>query len=209
MNKLLGKLLIIIVMIQILIFHSVLSVKGEQPVLASRISVITEITSSEPDDNPLFENYTSFKIKAEVEILNRADENQTVISPDLKLMINATLVNQSLTLVVEAMGSCMITYDTYSPGITIENHSIKVYINQTNLTQLPDGNYTLWRPIDNGEELPMIIRMKSGIMNITYSSFDNQETDKVSLLLIFLLVLFISLFSYVIIVYIRRRLGTT
>jgi len=93
--------------------------------------------------------------------------------------------------------------------ITIENHSIKVYINQTNLTQLPDGNYTLWRPIDNGEELPMIIRMKSGIMNITYSSFDNQETDKVSLLLIFLLVLFISLFSYVIIVYIRRRLGTT
>jgi len=96
MNKLLGKLLIIIVMIQILIFHSVLSVKGEQPVLASRISEITEITSSEPDDNPLFENYTSFKIKAEVEILNRADENQTVISPDLKLMINATLVNQSL-----------------------------------------------------------------------------------------------------------------
>ncbi|MHA1400473.1 MAG: hypothetical protein ACTSQE_09000, partial [Candidatus Heimdallarchaeaceae archaeon] len=141
----------------------------------------------------------SFKIKAEVEILNRADENQTVISPDLKLMINATLVNQSFKLVVEAMGPCMITYDTYSPGITIENHSIKVYINQTDLTQLPDGNYTLWRPINAGEELPTIIRIKSGIMNITYSSFDNQETDKVSLSLTFSLVV-ISLFSYVIVV---------
>ncbi|UJG43287.1 MAG: hypothetical protein K9W46_13055 [Candidatus Heimdallarchaeum endolithica] len=201
MPKLLGKLLILILLLPILIFHCVLSIKGSQPVLFSRISEITEITISESTDNPLFENYTAFKIEAEVEILNRADENQTVISPDLKLMINATLFNQSLKLVVEAMGSCMVTYDTYSPGITIENHFLKFYINQTDLTYLPDGNYTLWRPINEGEELPTIIIIKSGIMNITYSSFGNQETEAVNFSLLSPLMLFFPLFSYMIVFY--------
>ncbi|UJG43303.1 MAG: hypothetical protein K9W46_13135 [Candidatus Heimdallarchaeum endolithica] len=99
----------------------------------------------------------------------------------------------------------MVTYDTYSPGITIENHSLKFYVNQTDLTYLPDGNYTLWRPINEGEELPAIIIIKSGIINITYSSFGNQETEAVSFSLLSPLMLFLPLFSYVVVFYKHKR----
>ncbi len=217
MNQLLEKFLIVTIIIPILIFPTVLSVNGDQPVIASRISEIIYITViSDPDyykpDN------TFFGIEVEVEILNRDTENQSVIelsdfSP--KVFINASFVNQSLEIEQIVYAHATIIHYSYQPSITVEYALIRFYINQTDLSHLPDGNYTLWRPIDMGsnfnditpgEQLLTVITTKSGIMNITYSFFDidNQPTDEVKFPLIFSLA-FISLFSCVVIVFLRRK----
>ncbi len=204
MYKLLKNYFIIIGIITLIMVPSMVAATGEEPVLTSRISEITEITNSLDSDNPdYFANYTKFRITTEVEILNQADKNQTIIAPDLKLWINASFVNHSLKLELDTMGVGMIYYETFSPGITVETHAVSAFVNQTGLTQLPDGNYTLWRRIE-GEELLTTISVTSGIMNITYSSFDFQPTDEVKFSPIFSLA-FISLSSYMVIVFFRKK----
>ncbi len=208
MYKLLKSYFIIIGIITLIIVPSMVAVIGEEPFLTSRISEITEITNSLDSDNPdYFANYTKFRITAEAEILNQADKNQTIIAPDLKLWINASFVNHSLKLELDAMGVGMIYYETFSPGITVETLAVSAFVNQTGLTQLPDGNYTLWRRIE-GEELLTTISVTSGILNITYSSFDFQPTDEVNLSFVPPLV-FISLFSHAIVVHLRRKARIT
>ncbi|MHA1304153.1 MAG: hypothetical protein ACTSQE_00210 [Candidatus Heimdallarchaeaceae archaeon] len=125
-----------------------------------------------------------------------------------KILINATFLNQSLKF--DPLVYChaiFVTY-TYQLGITVEYEFIMFYINQTGLSQLPDGNYTLWRPIGDGDALPAIITMNSGNIDITYYSFDNPHTDKVTLSVIFPL-LSIALFSYTATPYTKRRTGVT
>lgn len=204
MYKFLKSYFIMIGIITLIMVPSMVVATGEEPVLTSRISEITEITNSLDSDNPdYFANYTKFRITTEVEILNQADKNQTIIAPDLKLWINASFVNHSLKLELDTMGVGMIYYETFSPGITVETHAVSAFVNQTCLTQLPDGNYTLWRRIE-GEELLTTISVTSGTMNITYSSFDFQPTDEVKFPSIFSLA-FISLSSYVVIVFFRKK----
>ena len=204
MYKFLKSYFIMIGIITLIMVPSMVVATGEEPVLTSRISEITEITNSLDSDNPdYFANYTKFRITTEVEILNQADKNQTIIAPDLKLWINASFVNHSLKLELDTMGVGMIYYETFSPGITVETHAVSAFVNQTGLTQLPDGNYTLWRRIE-GEELLTTISVTSGTMNITYSSFDFQPTDEVKFPSIFSLA-FISLSSYVVIVFFRKK----
>ena len=203
------------------IFPTALSVNGDQPVIASRISRIIYISViTDPDFYK--PNNTLFGIEAEVEILNRDTENQKVIElSDLttKVFINASFVNQSLEIEQIVYAHATIMHYSYQPGITVEHTFIRAYINQTGLSHLPDGNYTLWRPIEMGtnindiapgEQLITVITMKSGIMNITHSLFDiieqptEQPTDEVKFSPIISLV-FISLSSYVIIVILRRK----
>lgn len=194
-----------------------LSVNGDQPVIASRISEIIYITViSDPDYYK--PNNTFFGIAVEVEILNRGKENQSVIElADFfpKAFINASFVNQSLEIDQIAHAHETVMHYSYQSGITVESELIRFYINQTDLSHLPDGNYTLWRPIDMGsnfyditpgEQLITVITMASGIMNITYSLFDitEQSTDEVKFSPLFSLA-FISLFSYVVIVFFTRK----
>ncbi len=223
MNKILEKFLIVSILIPMLIFPTALSVNGDQPVIASRISRISYITViTDPDFYR--SNNTLFGIEAEVEILNRDTENQTVIElSDLtsKVLINASFVNQSLEIKQRVYAHATIMHYSYQPGITVEHAFIKFYINQTGLFHLPDGNYTLWRPIyigtvfnpddiTPGEQLITVITMASGVMNITHSLFDiteqptEQPTDEAKFSPIFSLV-FISLSSYVFIVILRRK----
>ncbi len=188
--------LITSVIICIVVFPSELVVSGEKPVIASRVSEIIEVTViTEPDYYK--PNNTVFGIETEVEILNRDTKNQTVVEDGIcypKVNINATLVNQSLEIDLIAYCLDMSAMYYYQPNITIEYDIMRFYINQTGLSHLPDGNYTLWRYIEYGpttvdgtpgEILLTFISMNSGIMNVTYSYFDNPHTNEVSLTVMF------------------------
>lgn len=75
---------------------------------------------------------------------------------------------------------------SYVPGITVKHSYVKFYVNQSGLTQPPDGNYTFWRPINTGYmvnnittlELSALVRMNSGNMNVTYIEFDYYPTEQ-------------------------------
>ena len=176
------KILIGIIIIQLLLFSNMIQANGDIPVIASRISKISEIKVGD-DPDLLGPNHTHFSFDVEVEILNRDDENQTVTEAadcDPKVRIYASLVNQSIEMI--ALRSCASEFTdfTYSPGITIEYEPINVYINQSGLSHLPDGNYTLDRPInaaykygvgEPAEVLLTFFQIISGIINITYTNF--------------------------------------
>ena len=189
MKAMVKKMLLIIMFLQLLLFPSALIVKGEHTIISSRVSLISDITiNSYP--NFFRPNTTQFSLNATVEILNRDDKNQSVIeSSDIspKVCINASFVNQSLRLEIRGISHETIMDYSYLPGITVENHPMIFYINQTDLHYLPDGNYTFWRPINMvtqisdmtpGEALIAIIHMNSGIMNITYTQFDYNPTQQ-------------------------------
>jgi len=215
-NKLLRKFLITSVIICIVVFPGELVVSGDKPVIASRISDILDVTVvTDPDYYK--PNNTLFCIETEVEILNKDTKNQTVIeAADCypKVNINATLVDQSLE--IERISSCMdmFTVYFYQPNITVESDFMMFYINQTSLGYLPDGNYTLWRYVEYGsattgigipgEILLTFISMNSGIMNITYSHFDNPHTNGTSLTTTFPLmfpIAFLMIFSQIAAIY--------
>ncbi|MCE7747790.1 MAG: hypothetical protein GPJ51_05295 [Candidatus Heimdallarchaeota archaeon] len=215
MNKKIGKFLTISLIVLTLLFPYTMVVEGEESTIASRISEISEVSVlhnsyfSEP-------NTTLFGINVTVEILNKEAENQTVteISDYIpKVFINASLENQSLEF--ERLGyvhSTVMKY-TYQPSITVEYSYVVFYINQTDLPYLPNGNYTLWRPINTAyqwlnttkaEVLMTIITVTSGVLNITYPSFNYGPTDNVTFSSISSLV-FLSLCLYPIIRFRRRR----
>lgn len=215
MNKKIGKFLTISLIVLTLLLSYTMVVEGEESTIASRISEISEVSVlhnsyfSEP-------NTTLFGINVTVEILNKEAENQTVteISDYIpKIFINASLENQSLEF--ERLGyvhSTVMKY-TYQPSITVEYSYVVFYINQTDLPYLPNGNYTLWRPINTAyqwlnttkaEVLMTIITVTSGVLNITYPSFNYGPTDNVTFSSISSLV-FLSLCLYPIIRFRRRR----
>ena len=182
MDKSKKKILIGIIIIQLLLFSNIIQANGDITVIASRVSKISEI---KVDDNPRYlkPNHTLFSFDAEVEILNRGDENQTVTELgdfDPKVRIYASLVNKSIELIQKVSYSTAWTDFTYSPGITTEYEPVRLYINQSGLSHLPDGNYTLDRPINTAsrygagepaEALLTLFQMISGIINITYTNF--------------------------------------
>ncbi len=207
------------VIICMIVFPSELVVSGDKPVIASRISEIIDVSVlTEPDYYK--PNTTLFGIETEVEILNRDTKNQTVVEvADCypKVNLNATLVDQSLE--IDRISICldMFTMYYYQPNITVEYDFMMFYINQTGLSYLPDGNYTLWRYIEYGsavvdgtlgEMLLTIISMSSGIMNVTYSYFDNLHTNEVSSTVIFPImfpIVFLTIFSQIAAVYKKRK----
>ena len=182
MNNSKNKTLVGIIIIHLLLFSIIVPVNGEVSVIASRISKIGEIRV---DNEPayLLTNHTLFSIDIEVEILNRDDENQTVTEAGdcyPKTRINASLVNQSLE--DSPIRTCYPagTDFTYLPGITTEYEIVRLYIDQSALTSLPDGNYTLDRPINTayiygtGEPAEILLtffHILSGVINVTYSNF--------------------------------------
>lgn len=213
------KYLIVLIMIPLLLFSSIFSVNGEVPVIASRVSKINEnidIIISGDHYNP---NKTLFEMSLEVEILNRDNKNQTVIEldiPEYVVQINASFVNQSLEL--EQLGMVIdegASY-IYPSGITKENGSILFYINQSGLSQLPDGNYTLWRPINTASSLGWVapaevlltnITVISGVMNIYYADFVIYTLPELSSEISIVLVITL-LISCAILVVNRRRTKT-
>ena len=204
----------------IVVFPSDLVVSGDKPIIASRISEIIEVTViTDPDYYK--PNTTLFRIETEVEILNRDTKNQTVVEDAVcypKVNLNATLVNQSLE--IDRISSCMDMFAMYyyQPNITVEYDFMRFYINQTCLSHLPDGNYTLWRYIEfgsaavgigtPGEILLTSISMNSGIMNVTYSYFDNPHTNEVSLTLMYPImfsIFFLAIFPQIAAIYRKRK----
>ncbi|MCE7739021.1 MAG: hypothetical protein GPJ50_06560 [Candidatus Heimdallarchaeota archaeon] len=213
--KLLRKFLITSVIICIVVFPSELVVSGEKPVIASRISEIIEVAViTDPDYYK--PNATLFGIETEVEILNRDTKNQTVVEVAIcypKVHFKATLVDQSLE--IERISSCldMSAMYSYQPNITVEYDFMRFYINQTGLSHLPDGNYTLNRYIEYGsstvngtpgEMLLTYISMNSGIMNVTYNYFDNPHTNEVSLTVMFPIA-FLAITSQIAAIYKKRK----
>lgn len=215
MNKKIGKFLTISLIVLTLLLTYTMVVEGEESTIASRISEISEVSVlhnsyfSEP-------NTTLFGINVTVEILNKEAENQTVteISDYIpKVFINASLENQSLEF--EQLGyvhSTVMKY-TYQLGITVEYSYVVFYINQTDLDQLPNGNYTLWRPINTAyqwlnttkaEVLMTIITVTSGVLNITYMDFDYNPTEVTSTSFMTPIVFFL-LFSLMVASNIRRK----
>ncbi len=190
MSKKLSNILACSLFFFVLLFPNSL-ITGSTPTIASRISQITEIsvTTDNSYDKP---NTTLFRINVSVEILNRNTENYTVIeTADYypKIVINASFVNQTLGLEPIIISLNLGTEYIYQPAITEEYESIKFYINQTNLACLPDGNYTIIRPINTAskyvgieaaEMLPTLIRVTSGITNITYANFTDLPLPEVS-----------------------------
>ena len=187
MIKPLGKYLTLILIAYICVSSINLSVSGNLPVIASRISEVREFAViTDLYNKP---NSTLFGIGVTVEILNRVEENQTVVElSDFypKVFINATLSNQTLVFDPLMIAHATIMRYSYAPGITVENSYVKFYINQSGLSQPQDGNYTLWRPINTGYivnnitslELPALIKLNSGIMNVTYIEFDYYPTEQ-------------------------------
>lgn len=209
------KLLVISIFIPILVFPSIFSAHGYLPVIASRVSKINEIVVI-PNPDFHIPNVTLYGIDVDVEILNRADENQTIVELailDPKVFIDAKFVNQSLEFKAVAIGFNQVKRYSYQSGITAENDYVVFYINQANMTQLPDGNYILYRPIFwespelsivAGETLQTNITVTSSIVNITYANFNYQSTDNVTFTNTSSLVI-LSLCLYPIIRFRRRR----
>ncbi len=205
MNTKSGKFLAISLIVFTLLLPCVLVVEGEESTIASRVSEISEVSELH---NSYFSkpNTTLFGINVTVEILNKETENQTVteISDYLpKVIINASLENQSLEFERLGYVHSTVMKHTYQPGITVEYSYVMFYINQTDLDQLPDGNYTLWRPINTAyqwlnttkaEVLLTTINVSSGVLNITYIEFDYNPTEVTSISFIFPIVFFL-LFS--------------
>ena len=192
MNRKSVKLLITSTIIPILIFSNFLSVQGFQTVIASRISKINDIIVI-PNPDYQIPNVTYFGIDVEVEILNREEENQTVVElaiQDPKIIIEATFTNQSLEYGAIVIAFPQIKRYSYLPGITIETDYLVFYIFQENMTQLPDGNYILYRPIFwettnqtivAGEMLKTNFTVTSGVVDIIYANFTNDNpTDNVT-----------------------------
>ncbi len=176
------KITISLALLQLLILSNIASVEGEYTIVSSRVSLISDISiNSYP--NLLKPNTTQFSLNATVEILNRDDQNQTLIESSTSpyVFLNVSFVNQSLELTVRSIGSGSVETCSYPPGITVEVHPMIFYVNQTDLPYLPDGNYTFWRPIyietlfyntTLGDAYEAILQMSSGVMNITYIPFD-------------------------------------
>jgi len=123
----------------------------------------------------------------------------------------AKFVNQSLEFEVMAIAFAQVKRCSYQSGITAENDYVVFYINQANMTQLPDGNYTrpiFWESpelsIVTGETLQTNITVTFGIVNITYTNFNYQSTDNVTFSNISSPVI-LSLCLYLIIRFRRRR----
>ncbi len=182
MEKYIQKTVVLVIVIQILLFQNCYLVKSEVPVIASRVSGISEISRIIYSENTL-PNKTMFSMNVASEILNRDSENYTVI--DLadcwpKVIINATFVNQAFELEEDIMCQSTIMHYSYHPGITHEYEKIEFYINQSDLTQLPDGNYTLFRPVNTASSLGWVdpaeilltrIEVSSGDIKIIYPDF--------------------------------------
>lgn len=185
-NKQIRRFLKTAVILCIIVFPNVLSVRGDKPIIASRISEIIDI-SIITDPDYYEQNTTLFGIETEVEILNRDTVNRTVTEWAVcypKVSFKADLNNQSLEMQTSTSCMDMGAIYTYQPNITIEYDFRMVYVNQSDLNYLPDGNYTLRRYImyisDSnivlGEMLETTFHMNSGIINITYPHFDNPHT---------------------------------
>ncbi|MHA1829538.1 MAG: hypothetical protein ACTSX6_12940 [Candidatus Heimdallarchaeaceae archaeon] len=216
MNKTIKKISISMIFVVLFLFFEGFVAFGDVPVIASRISKIDENFSIHSSGRYYKPNNTLFSLNIEEEILNRAGENQTVVEAadcDTKACINASFVNQSLEM--EPIGLCLNipAYYTYPPGITKEYETIMFYINQTGLTQLPDGNYTLGRPINTaakygfGEPAEVLVTRISiidGVWNISYPNFTVYPVPELSST-ITLPVVVTFLFSYAIAVVRRRK----
>ncbi|MCE7741495.1 MAG: hypothetical protein GOP50_03465 [Candidatus Heimdallarchaeota archaeon] len=182
MSKIKKRKIFCVFLLLLLLLQGLLRVNGEIPVIASRVSGIIEISLVlfSGDIGP---NKTLFNINVGVEVLNRETENYTGI--DLsdcwpKVLINATFVNQSFELEQDIMCHATGMYYDYRPGITREYEKFEFYINQSDLTRLPDGNYTLWRPINTASSLGWVdpaevlytkIEISSGDLDIFYPDF--------------------------------------
>ncbi len=172
---------IVILVLLSSLFVCPLTVIGEDiPIIASRISDVTEISII--DDIDLNKpNNTLFRINTTVEILNRCSENYTVYeNADYypKIVIGASFVNKSLDLEPRIISFDMGVDYTYAPALTTEYESLLFYINQSDLSYLPDGNYTVLRPIStlypsNSELLPVQFQVSSGVAYYVYANFTN------------------------------------
>lgn len=182
LRKIIGIFLVsccIAVMIQI-------SFANEDITIYTRVSLISEITINDEIDYAK-PNTTVFSLNAEVEILNTEKENQTIIDPYNaypKVSINASINNSSLSLEIYSISLDTIEFYTYKPGITKENNLMILYINQTGLTEFPDGSYIFWRQIYigtsiadmyEGKAISTNISIVAGVMNISYGSFEGKE----------------------------------
>jgi hypothetical protein len=171
---------VLLLFISFLVFSNTLSANGEQPVFSSRISEISEIIvkSTSNLDKP---HITEFAIRTKVEILNSGEENNSYTESCIyypRIRINAVFVNKSLGLSQIIWCGEMVSTYTYPPGITEELEEIRFYINQTGLTQLPDGNYTIYFPLPEGKEYDAIIVVTSAEIEIIYHSFYYNRTEE-------------------------------
>ena len=221
MYRSLRRLCLFLLLISSIVFSNILSTYGEQNVFSSRISEISEIiVKSTPSlDRP---QITEFAIRTKVEILNSGEENNSYTDSCIyypRIRINAVFVNKSLGLEqIIWCGDLVWTY-TYPPGITEEIEEIAFYINQTGLTRLPDGNYTINFPLPEGKEYAAIIVVDSAEIEIIYHSFyynrteeiitenNNQSTEETDIMLeISLISIFVSVtLARVIAIYSRKR----
>jgi hypothetical protein len=172
--------LIVFFIVYLFTLTNVQAVKGEQPVISSRISEITEIVvNSKPSiERP---QSTEFIIKVKTEILNRDDENHSItVAADCypKVWIKAEFDNDSLELEQIIWCSDLSKIYIYPPGITEEVEGLNFYINQTGLSHLPDGNYTLHRTIPEGVQYKTEIIANSGLIKIIYHSFYYNRTEE-------------------------------
>jgi len=178
-----------IVFLSLLLSTTFLSLKAETSVLYSRISKIVDIKNESGQGT---ENHTQFLIEVEVEILNTADENRSIIFPDFRVSrvkMELSLRNHSLSSYVKTPTSFPVfTNNTYSPGITTESSFVRFCVNQTNRELIPDGNYSLWRQLSysyssndtSAFELRTNFTATLGTLNITYAEFNWLPTDNIS-----------------------------
>ncbi len=178
-------ILTLLLLLSIILFP-LSSTEAYTPIMASRISNITEILAD--ISGPYQPNSTLFSIEVEVEILNRDYGYQKIIEfTDLNsdVFINASFTNQSYQLEQILYGPAVISRHSYVSGITVEYDLLEFYINQADLNQLPDGNYTLWRPFmielsdgnySEGESLSTFISVANGTNEITYPIFTDIPT---------------------------------
>ncbi|TFG08486.1 hypothetical protein EU534_02775 [Candidatus Heimdallarchaeota archaeon] len=211
MNESVKKITMVFVLLHLLILTNIASVGGEITSISSRVSLLSDFSIN---SFPIIfrPNTTQFSLNVSAEILNRDDQNLTVFQPNTipYVRLNVSLVNQSLELDVRGFDTGSIDTCPYAPGITTEVHPMFLYVNQTDLLYLPDGNYTFWRPITfetpsytliHGKAYEAVLRMSSGIMNITYIEFDYSPTEQTLLSILFPLTTTITILA----IYQKRR----
>ena len=128
------------------------------------------------------------------------------------MFLNVSFVNKSLFIEEKTINFPTYKTFTYQAGITSEYEPLHFYVNQSGLSDLPDGNYTLWRRIKEdlyvenpvGEELYTNITVTAGIIAITYANFSNTQNGEISYK-VYTSIFALTLFSLGIIVYRKQK----
>ena len=166
------------VIIILIIFTSTCKTKGVFELNSPIDTEITNLAWTNTEYSYPGEGYSYFNFTIDYNIINPSYQTVTITIPycNLGFLANVTVdfVDENLEVYNYGyIGLCAIGYIDVEPGITNVVTGYMLAINETGLTILPDGIYTIWifcYGVSDVTFSETILKMENGIANITYGS---------------------------------------